>query len=1253
MNSSTFYLYNTVTGGYARATAQLSSDRMSATLRPDAPLEPYTYYFYFVSVADLVGNTGGLGGIYFRTGGGVDTTPPTVVALDPGGSATNVPVNARVRAVMSEAIDATVVSTSSIQLTPAVAGTVELSVDRRSLTFTPAANLAVSTSYTVQISGLRDSSGNLMATVTSTFTTSASSAADTTPPTIVGVTPANSATNVPVGTPIVMTVSEPLRTSGLAEAMPVFAYFPNYGYVQLAGSYSVNPAATIVTFTPAAPYPGGALITAYTNYTGLLSDLAGNPLQSTAFTFTTAPDADTIPPAVVMVTPTDGSTGIGSQAVITLTFSESLHPSTVTNDTIALFAGAVELNASISRSADNTTVFLTTVMPFDATITVFATSDITDLSGNALGDFSSTFTTGSTNQTNRPQILAQRPAGPGIPADNDIVLFVNKPLNEATVAGALYVSQNGVLVEGAVSVTGGGTAIHFNPTANFLPGATIQIFMTGAAQDAFGNSLFDYSGSFTVVSDTTTQTPTIVRTSPVAYSAGNPTSVVIDIEFSEPLAQGTVTPAHIFVVNQANQPIAGTLSIRNGGRVVRFTPNAPFTINDYNYVTLTDGLRDLQNTPFVATNFYVHTGVATDATAPVLTNVTPPDGATGIGVNGVVRLSFSEAVNPLTVTAGTLSLSSSSGPIPASVTFNSTNTLVTLVPQMPLPASAMVTLNIAGVQDPSGNPVAPQTVQFSTGASSDTVPPTVIATNLTAYGSNNVPTNTVFTLTFDEPMDAATVLSQTTSFLWDGTTYRPGSGSMSSDGRTFTFVPDSIMPVNRGHSIYMYNGVDLSGNPQLGFTTFFATTFASDTTPPAVSGVNPVSGSTNMPRNARVEIQFSEPVSDQSLANVRLLSNGNTPVAVTRTLSDTNRMVTLRPNGLLASNRNYTISVSGVRDVGGNMMAATFTSTFTTGSRTDLVPPTVIAVSPMSEDSGVGLNMVGRTVFSEPIDPLSVSTQTFALSNADGGSPLDATVVVAADRRSVTLTPAAPLLPYTRYIMYLSSFADVAGNVGGGNFVYFYTGAGVDQIPPTVTAISPPNGATGLPVNTRIIAKMSEAIDPSSVSNGSIQLTPAAAGTVTLSADRITLTFVPSGNRAPSTAYLVLVSGLRDAASNTMAPASFSFTTGASGTPDTTPPVVVGRAPTLNAAGVAVNSAITFTTSERITAAAVGPSSVPVYAVLTGVGTFQLAGTYSVDARRHGHHVHRHGSVPRQRDHSVVHQQQRRDSRHGGADAAE
>ena len=352
VNSSTFYLYNTVTGGYARATAQLSSDRMSATLRPDAPLEPYTYYFYFVSVADLVGNTGGLGGIYFRTGGGVDTTPPTVVALDPGGSATNVPVNARVRAVMSEAIDATVVSTSSIQLTPAVAGTVELSVDRRSLTFTPAANLAVSTSYTVQISGLRDSSGNLMATVTSTFTTSASSAADTTPPTIVGVTPANSRHQRPgrdADCHDGERAAPHLRTRRSDARVRVF---PQLRLRAAGGKLQRQPGGHHRDFHAGCALSRRRVDHGVHELHRTSPDLAGNPLQSTAFTFTTAPDADTIPPAVVMVTPTDGSTGIGSQAVITLTFSESLHPSTVTNDTIRALRrrrGAQRIDLAIGR----------------------------------------------------------------------------------------------------------------------------------------------------------------------------------------------------------------------------------------------------------------------------------------------------------------------------------------------------------------------------------------------------------------------------------------------------------------------------------------------------------------------------------------------------------------------------------------------------------------------------------------------------------------------------------------------------------------------------------------------------------------------------------------------------------------------------------------------------------------------------------------------------------------------------------------
>ena len=154
----------------------------------------------------------------------------------------------------------------------------------------------------------------------------------------------------------------------------------------------------------------------------------------------------------------------------------------------------------------------------------------------------------------------------------------------------------------------------------------------------------------------------------------------------------------------------------------------------------------------------------------------------------------------------------------------------------------------------------------------------------------------------------------------------------------------------------------------------------------------------------------------------------------------------------------------------------------------------------------------------------------------------------------------------------LSSFADVAGNVGGGDFLPLHRRWRRPDTAHRHGDIAAERG-TGLPVNTRIIAMMSEAIDPSSVSNGSIQLTPAAAGTVTLSADRITLTFVPSGNRVAVDG--LLGPGQRPAGRGREHDGArfLQLHNRRVGTPDTTPPAIVGRTPTLNAAGVAVTRA--------------------------------------------------------------------------------
>jgi len=111
-----------------------------------------------------------------------------------------------------------------------------------------------------------------------------------------------------------------------------------------------------------------------------------------------------------------------------------------------------------------------------------------------------------------------------------------------------------------------------------------------------------------------------------------------------------------------------------------------------------------------------------------------------------------------------------------------------------------------------------------------------------------------------------------------------------------------------------------------------------------------------------------------------------------------------------------------------------------------------------------------EVISSEPINPITVQSRTdsFYLYLPALNQYSDATVVVAPDRRSATLTPNEPLLPYAQYYYYVYAFADVAGNVNCYGGVYFYTGAGPDTTSPQVASVNPANGMTGAPVNSLV-----------------------------------------------------------------------------------------------------------------------------------------------------------------------------------------
>src|SRR5262249_8558518 len=87
----------------------ISADLRTVTISPDANLTANrTFRYYATGAADLNGNA--MNNVSFpfnTTGSGVDNTPPAVSAFNPSNGASNVPTNAWIEVIFSEAVRGT------------------------------------------------------------------------------------------------------------------------------------------------------------------------------------------------------------------------------------------------------------------------------------------------------------------------------------------------------------------------------------------------------------------------------------------------------------------------------------------------------------------------------------------------------------------------------------------------------------------------------------------------------------------------------------------------------------------------------------------------------------------------------------------------------------------------------------------------------------------------------------------------------------------------------------------------------------------------------------------------------------------------------------------------------------------------------------------------------------------------------------------------------------------------------------------
>ncbi len=1200
-------------------TLSISSDGRTVTFTPTSSLLAETQYGIYVSgVVDLEGQSlSGASSFSFTTGASSETTGPTVISVTPPNAATGVPVNAAIAVALNEAVSAVSVGSSSLTLTAgtqSVAGSVSLT-NPTTLSFTPSAALSPSTTYTLSAGGFTDLAGNPASSFSSTFTTSSSATAVSSGPSVQSVTPTNGATSVPVGSAITLTYSaaiDPLSAN--SSTLGVFV-----NSILLAGSVTVSGAT--VTFTPASPLPGGATVHVTANYSGYLQDLAGNNANGYSFTFTTAATADTTVPSVVAVSPANNQTGVGLNGQIIVTFSKSMNPSSLTTSTIALLAADAKQSFGISISPDNRTLTLTSLnLPGSSVLTLAISSGATDLSGNALPNFTSQFTTAPAFDTSHASVVSQRPANGAtgvLSSTSAISVFVNKPLNASTINGNTFqVTQNGQLVAGTLSVLGNGQSIEFAPSTPWTYGSFVQVFLDATALDSIGNTVNAYTGSFTVIGAPAQTAPTVVSLSPASNATAVPLNAVVDIVVSSALSPATVIPANVYLSGPSGT-VATTLTLDSTGTVVHLAPKASLLASTQ-YCFYLYNVQGTNGLPLGSRGYCFVAGTAAQTSAPTVLSVSPANNLTNTPLNAQIAVLFSAPVDPVSVTSATLSLMANSVALPASISFANNNARILLSPQAPLPANTVVQLTLSGITDVAGNVVASQTTQFTTGSAADTASTGFIATNPT-NSATGVPVNVAISLRANAQIDLSTANTSTFQ-VYDDTLGQTlaGSYTLSADAMTVFFTPASALSTGRQYSVYFSNqgmtdvAGDVLGNCSGCLGNFsFTTGFTSSSTPPQVTGISPAAGQTQVPLNAQLVISFNEPISTESLGQISLVRNGSA-VALGFSLSSGNQLLTITPTAGLLPASSYTLTVQGVSDVSGNTMSAPAVATFTTGSTADLTALTITSVDPGNGVTSVPVNAQIRVGFSKGVDAVSFAGGNFIVYPYTLGAsyPIAGNLAIASDGRSVTYTSSAPLLPETHYCIYLQNIVDLEGDgLTGTTNTCFTTGASSSATGPAVVAVSPQNGASGVPVNAPIEVALSEAVSSVSVGSGAIVVTSAGqpvAGSVTVP-NATTLVFTPSSLLAPSTAYAVTVGGFTDLAGNGATTFSSSFTTSSSASGVKTGPSVNSFTPLNGASNIAVNTPIVITFS-----AAVNPLTVNSSSIQVAAGGTQVEGTYTV-----------------------------------------
>jgi len=729
-NADSDYLFQTVfaVSGYDSYMAQLSVDGsikqrtlFDPALGENFSFTPYTIPAdnndYAVEIA-LFGSIDGqeslLDKVSFTLVFG-DIVPPQLTDREPANNATDVPVTATVSAVFSEGLDEATVTAANIYINDKSSS---LSYDRasRTITLTPNSKFSGLTEYTVTVKngGLKDLAGNGIAGSSWKFRTSADPAAT---PVIESRQPAAGATNVPVNSNVVITLSKPLdvttvnsssvtlkkgSTSVAATVIPVSTNSSGKGTITIDPSGSLDNAAV------------------YTVAVSGLKDTNGLTVASSSWSFTTEPGAL---PTVATAFPAADSTRNAIGVHPTIKFSKAMSSATITStSTSTANIWLSKTNPSGSRvSADvtyNSSTLTATIIPdadlsYSTTYYVNIDRDVKDSGGNAIAPVSWKFSTGSSNTaTVSNRVPADKAAD--VAADTTVTFkfsqdMYRSSINEDTVTLRRTTASSEVNAD--VEYDSDTRLVTLTPDDDLAFDAEYVVYVSSGVRDADRDAITPVTWYFSTAEESNLR---ITSRSPGSGDDDIALTSKVTVKFSDTLRSSSVNTSTFYLrASGTTSNVPATVSYSSSTRTVTITPSSPLKSDTQYTVYVTSGLRDSDGAAFDSTSWKFRTRTVTVK----LSDIKPAAGSTGVSINPAISCTFSETMDRASITAGSFYLKNTSTNrlVAATIAYNATARTASLKPSSPLEYGTQYTVTITDdARSTEGGSVPSKSWSFTT-----------------------------------------------------------------------------------------------------------------------------------------------------------------------------------------------------------------------------------------------------------------------------------------------------------------------------------------------------------------------------------------------------------------------------------------------------------------------------------------------------------------------------------------------------------